>query len=116
MPFYYPFCLYYFSIINLDQLFRISNPFLNCFLDLNLLLSKLYCYLTILFKLFPSKYNLLFSPLNSLYSVNKLLIAFKIKTNSVESIFLFFIAFFSLVHCRKLLFAAYISSRPSFKN
>ena len=68
--------LYCFSIVNLSQLLYISNPFLGYLLDLNLLLSKLYYYLIILLKLFPSKRSLLFSLLSSLFSSSKLLYYF----------------------------------------
>jgi hypothetical protein len=64
--------LYCFSIVNLSQLLRISNPFPGYLLDLNLLLSKLYCYLIILLKLFPSKHSLLFSLLSGLFVSSKL--------------------------------------------
>ena len=64
--------LYCFSIVNLSQLLYISNPFLGYLLDLNLLLSKLYYYLTILLKLFPGKRSLLFSLLSGLFSSSKL--------------------------------------------
>ena len=65
-------CLYCFSIVNLGQFLRINNPFLGYLLDLNLLFSKLYYYLTILLKLFPNKCSLLFSLLSGLFSSSKL--------------------------------------------
>jgi len=66
----------YLSTVNFSQLLYISNPFLGCLSSLNLLLSKLYYYLTILFKLFLSKLGLLFSLLSGLFSSSKLLYCF----------------------------------------
>jgi len=70
--FYLP-CL---SMVNLSQLLYISNPFLGYLSSLNLLLSKLYYYLIILPKLFPSKLALLFSLLSGLFGSGKLLYCF----------------------------------------
>jgi len=69
-------CLPCLSTVNLSQLLCISNPFPGYLSSLNLLLSKLYCHLIILPKLFPSKLALLFSLLSGLFSSGKLLHCF----------------------------------------
>jgi hypothetical protein len=66
----------YLSTVNLSELLYISSPFLGFLSNLNLLLKKLYYYLTILPKLFPSKLSLLFSLLSSLFSSSELLYCF----------------------------------------